>query len=68
MIISLFAYRPGEPIGDYFIYFDHAPGAGREGLVGLWHVVQVCRNCDVEGHTTARRRRFPGSNCVGGHM
>jgi tetratricopeptide (TPR) repeat protein len=25
-----FSYTPGEPLGDYFIHFDHAPGAGRE--------------------------------------
>jgi predicted CXXCH cytochrome family protein len=25
-----FSYLPGKPLGDYFINFDHAPGAGRE--------------------------------------
>jgi tetratricopeptide (TPR) repeat protein len=25
-----FAYRPGQPLGEYWLFFDHAPGAGRE--------------------------------------
>jgi predicted CXXCH cytochrome family protein len=25
-----FSYVPGQPLGDYFIHFDHAAGAGRE--------------------------------------
>jgi predicted CXXCH cytochrome family protein len=25
-----FSYLPGKPLGDYFIHFDHAAGAGRE--------------------------------------
>jgi predicted CXXCH cytochrome family protein len=25
-----FSYVPGQPLGDYFIHFDHAPGTGRE--------------------------------------
>jgi tetratricopeptide (TPR) repeat protein len=25
-----FSYRPGEPLADYMLHFDHAPGAGRE--------------------------------------
>jgi predicted CXXCH cytochrome family protein len=25
-----FSYLPGQPLGDYFIHFDHAAGAGRE--------------------------------------
>ena len=25
-----FSYVPGKPLGDYFIHFDHAAGAGRE--------------------------------------
>ncbi len=25
-----FSYRPGEPLGDFKVYFDHAPGAGHE--------------------------------------
>lgn len=25
-----FSFRPGEPMGDYILTFDHAPGAGRE--------------------------------------
>ena len=25
-----FAYRPGQPLGDYKVYFDHASDAGRE--------------------------------------
>ena len=26
-----FSYRPGEPLGDYQLHFDHAPGTGHEG-------------------------------------
>jgi predicted CXXCH cytochrome family protein len=25
-----FSYRPGEPLGEFMIFFDHAPGAGRD--------------------------------------
>src|ERR1051326_5094017 len=25
---STFSYRPGEPLSDFVVYFDHAPGAG----------------------------------------
>ena len=25
-----FSYRPGEPLGDFKVYFDHAPGTGHE--------------------------------------
>jgi tetratricopeptide (TPR) repeat protein len=25
-----FSYAPGKPLSDYFIHFDHAPGAGRD--------------------------------------
>jgi tetratricopeptide (TPR) repeat protein len=25
-----FSYVPGQPLGDYFIHFDHAPGSGRD--------------------------------------
>ena len=25
-----FSYKPGEPLGDYALYFDHAPGTGRD--------------------------------------
>jgi predicted CXXCH cytochrome family protein len=25
-----FSYRPGEPLGDFMLFFDHAPGAGKD--------------------------------------
>jgi len=25
-----YSYRPGEPLGDYIVHFDHAPGTGHE--------------------------------------
>ena len=25
-----FSYRPGEPLGDFILHFDHAPGSGRD--------------------------------------
>lgn len=27
---DVFSYRPGEPLEDYQLYFDHAPGAGHD--------------------------------------
>jgi predicted CXXCH cytochrome family protein len=27
---GVFSYRPGEPLADYMLYFDHAPGTGHE--------------------------------------
>jgi len=27
---SFYSYKPGEPLGDYIVHFDHAPGSGRE--------------------------------------
>lgn len=27
---SVFAYRPGEPLANYALYFDHAPGTGHD--------------------------------------
>jgi len=27
---SVFSYQPGEPLGDYSQYFDHAPGTGHD--------------------------------------
>ncbi len=27
---GVFSYRPGEPLADFMLHFDHAPGAGRD--------------------------------------
>jgi predicted CXXCH cytochrome family protein len=27
---SVFSYRPGEPLADYMLFFDHAPGTGHD--------------------------------------
>ncbi len=27
---SVYSYKPGEPLGDYMLYFDYAPGTGHE--------------------------------------
>ena len=27
---GVFSYRPGEPLADYILYFDHAPGTGHD--------------------------------------
>ena len=27
---GVFSYRPGEPLSDYLLYFDHAPGTGHD--------------------------------------
>lgn len=32
-----FSYRPGEPLDDYALYFDHAPGTGREDKFEIAH-------------------------------
>ncbi|MBI3472055.1 MAG: tetratricopeptide repeat protein [Candidatus Solibacter usitatus] len=34
---SAFSYRPGEPLGGYKIYFDHAPGSGRDDKFEINH-------------------------------
>ena len=28
---SAYSYRPGQPLGDYMVHFDHAPGTGHDG-------------------------------------
>jgi tetratricopeptide (TPR) repeat protein len=28
---SVYSYRPGEPLTDYMVHFDHAPGTGYDG-------------------------------------
>jgi Flp pilus assembly protein TadD len=28
---SFYSYKPGEPLGDYIVHFDHAPDSGRTG-------------------------------------
>jgi len=27
---SVYSYRPGQPLGEYMVHFDHAPGAGHD--------------------------------------
>jgi hypothetical protein len=27
---AVYSFRPGEPLGDYLIHFDHAPGTGHD--------------------------------------
>ena len=27
---SFYSYRPGEPLGDYIVHFDHSPGTGHD--------------------------------------
>ena len=27
---GFYSYRPGEPLGDYIVHFDHAPGSGHD--------------------------------------
>ncbi|MBI1899464.1 MAG: tetratricopeptide repeat protein [Acidobacteria bacterium] len=34
---GVFSYRPGEPLGDYKLHFDHAPGSGREDKFEINH-------------------------------
>ncbi len=32
-----FSYRPGEPLGDFALYFDHAPGSGHDDKFEIDH-------------------------------
>jgi tetratricopeptide (TPR) repeat protein len=34
---GVFSYRPGEPLNEYKVYFDHAPGGGREDKFEINH-------------------------------
>ena len=38
-----FSYRPGEPLADSFIYFDHAPGAGYDDKFEIAHAAYRLR-------------------------
>src|SRR5439155_10338721 len=38
-----FSYRPGEPLGEYFLYFDHAPGTGHEDKFEIAHAAYRLR-------------------------
>jgi hypothetical protein len=40
---GVFSYRPGEPLADYMLHFDHAPGAGREDKFELVSAVYRLR-------------------------
>jgi predicted CXXCH cytochrome family protein len=40
---ALFSYRPGEPLGDYTIYFDHAPGTGHDDKFEIAHAAYRLR-------------------------
>ena len=38
-----FAYKPGEPLADYFTFFDHAKGAGRDDNFEIAHAAYRLR-------------------------
>ncbi len=38
-----FDYRPGEPLGNYWLFFDHAPGTGKEEKFELVNAVYRLR-------------------------
>jgi len=38
-----FSYRPGEPLGDYFLYFDHQPGTGYDDKFEIAHAAYRLR-------------------------
>jgi hypothetical protein len=54
---GVFSYRPGEPLESYALYFDHAPGGGREekfeigrrGLRLLPYGAAAAVGCDPHG-------------------
>jgi len=41
-----FSYRPGEPLGDYSSYFDHAPGPERDGKFEIAHAAYRLRKSE----------------------
>ena len=40
---GVFSYRPGEPLGEYSLYFDHAPGTGHDGKFEIAHAAYRLR-------------------------
>jgi len=44
-----YSYGPGEPLGDFMMFFDHAPGTGREGKFEIVNSVYRLRQsrCNV---------------------
>jgi predicted CXXCH cytochrome family protein len=38
-----FSYRPGEPLGDYILHFDHPPGAGYDDKFEIAHAAYRLR-------------------------
>lgn len=38
-----FTYQPGEPLGDFFTYVDHAPGTGHDGKFEIAHAAYRLR-------------------------
>ena len=38
-----FSYRPGEPLGDYELFFDHAPGTGYDDKFEIVHAAYRLR-------------------------
>jgi tetratricopeptide (TPR) repeat protein len=38
-----FSYRPGEPLGDYFLYFDHQAGTGHDDKFEIAHAAYRLR-------------------------
>jgi predicted CXXCH cytochrome family protein len=40
---SLFSYRPGEPLADYALHFDHAPGTGNDDKFEIAHAAYRLR-------------------------
>ena len=38
-----FSYRPGEPLGDFLLHFDHAPGAGHDDKFEIAHAAYRLR-------------------------
>ena len=39
-----FSYIPGKPLGDHFLYFDHAPGSGRDDKFEIASGAYPCGN------------------------
>jgi len=38
-----FSYKPGEPLGDYMLHFDHAAGTGRQDKFEIAHAAYRLR-------------------------
>ena len=51
---EVFSYRPGQPLGNYILYFDHAPGTGQEDKFEIVSSVYRLRQSECFKATNGR--------------